>query len=227
MTLAEARGPEIVEICREAVIPIVEDIPYGMLSFEPRKLTSLHELDPEHVIYLGSFSKVLAPGLRVGWAAAPEWIRRPLQLASESTVICASPLSQALAADYIAHHDFRGIIAHAAAVYAERAAALIGAFDGRLPEGSTLTQPHGGFFSWVTLPEGWTTAALLDAAIEEQVVFVPAPRSVHRARVRENCGWRSPSSRRSGSPRGRGGWGWRSSAPPAQCSGLAEPVAGA
>ena len=173
VTLAESRRPEIVEICREAGIPIVEDNPYGMLAFEPRRLTSLHELDPDNVVYLGSFSKVLAPGLRVGWAAAPEWMRRPLQLASESTVICASPLSQALAADYIAHHDFRGIISRAAGVYAERAAALMGALEGRLPEGSTLTHPQGGFFSWVTLPEGWSTAELLDAAIDEKVVFVP------------------------------------------------------
>lgn len=173
VTLAESRRPEIVEICREAGIPIVEDNPYGMLAFEPRKLTSLHELDPEHVIYLGSFSKVLAPGLRVGWAAAPEWMRRPLQLASESTVICASPLSQALAADYIAHHDFRGIIANAAAVYRERVTAMRQALVPLLPARSELTEPTGGLFTWLTLPEGWTTHALLDAAIDERVVFVP------------------------------------------------------
>ncbi|WP_347754788.1 PLP-dependent aminotransferase family protein [Agrococcus sp. ProA11] len=173
VTLAAERRPEIVEICREARIPIVEDNPYGMLAFEPRTMPSLHELDPEHVVYLGSFSKVLAPGLRVGWASAPTWMRRSLQLASESTVICASPFSQAIAAEFITKQDFRGAIASAAAVYGERAHALCEALAVHLPAGSTLTEPEGGFFAWLTLPEGWTTDALLDAAIDEQVVFVP------------------------------------------------------
>ncbi|WP_405218605.1 PLP-dependent aminotransferase family protein [Agrococcus sp. Ld7] len=173
VTLAPERRPEIVDICRQAGIPIIEDNPYGMLAFEPRTVPSLHELDPEHVVYLGTFSKVLAPGLRVGWAAAPTWMRRSLQLASESTVICASPYSQAIAAEFVTEQDFRAAIASAAAVYGERAHALCTALDEHLPAGSTLTKPEGGFFTWLTLPEGWTTDALLDAAIDEQVVFVP------------------------------------------------------
>lgn len=185
VTLAESRRPEIVDICREAGIPIVEDNPYGMLAFEPRRRTSLHELDPDHVIYLGTFSKVLAPGLRVGWIAAPEWMRRPAQLASESTAICASPLSQAIATEFVVGQDFRSAVASAAAIYGERSAALRTAMVDRLPPGTTMTEPDGGFFTWVKLPEGWTTDALLDAAIDERVVFVPgaafcAPREGER-----------------------------------------------
>ena len=173
VTLAAERRPEIVEICRGAGIPILEDNPYGMLAFEPRTMPSLHDLDPEHVLYLGSFSKILAPGLRVGWLAAPTWARRPLQLASEATTICASVLSQALAAEFVVSRDFRGAIAGAAAVYGERSRALRSVLTDVLPSGATLTEPSGGFFTWLRLPEGWRSDALLDAAIEEQVVFVP------------------------------------------------------
>lgn len=173
VTLAAERRPEIVEICREAGIPILEDNPYGMLAFEPRTMPSLHDLDPEHVVYLGSFSKILSPGLRVGWLAAPTWMRRPLQLAGEATTICPSVLSQALAAEFVLERDFRGAIAGAAAVYGERSRALRSALTDVLPAGATLTEPDGGFFMWLTLPEGWKSDALLDAAIDEKVVFVP------------------------------------------------------
>lgn len=114
VTLPEARRPEVVDICREAGIPIVEANPYGMLAFKRRGLTSLHELDPDHVICLGTFSKVLAAGLRVGWIAAPDWMRRPAPLAPESTAICASPLSQAIATEFVAGQDFRTTVASAA-----------------------------------------------------------------------------------------------------------------
>ncbi|GEK79580.1 aminotransferase-like domain-containing protein [Agrococcus baldri] len=172
-TLSERRRPQIVELCRAAGIPIVEDNPYGMLTTTPHAHVALHELDPEHVIYLGTFSKVLSPGLRVGWAAAPGWLRRPLQLAAEATVICASPLAQELAAHFVLERPFEAEIARAAAVYAERAEAMRAALAPVLPAGATLSRPQGGFFSWLALPEGWSADALLDAAIDERVVFVP------------------------------------------------------
>ncbi|WP_206446044.1 aminotransferase class I/II-fold pyridoxal phosphate-dependent enzyme [Agrococcus sp. KRD186] len=172
-TLTERRRPQVVELCRAAGIPIVEDNPYGMLTTTPHEHVALHELDPEHVIYLGTFSKVLSPGLRVGWAAAPSWLRRPLQLAAEATVICASPLAQELAAHFVLERPFEAEIARAAAVYAERAEAMRAALAPVLPAGATLSRPAGGFFAWLALPEGWSTNALLDAAIDEQVVFVP------------------------------------------------------
>ncbi|GHD04873.1 aminotransferase-like domain-containing protein [Zhihengliuella salsuginis] len=173
VSLAAGRRAEIVDICRAAGIPIIEDNPYGLLSFGEYDVPSLHSLDPELVIYLGSFSKILAPGLRVGWACAPTWLRRPLQLASESAVICASVLSQELARSFVAGGRWRDTVSAAAAEYARRAEALNGTLRPLLPAGAELTTPAGGFFSWLTLPEGWSSAGLLDHAVDEQVVFVP------------------------------------------------------
>jgi len=173
ISLAAERRPEIVEICREAGVPIIEDNPYGLLRFEERQVPPLHSFDPELVIYLGSFSKIMAPGLRVGWASAPTWLRRPLQLASEANVICASVLSQDLARTFITRGGWREGVAGAAAEYALRARALNDTLSPLLPAGAELTRPAGGFFSWVTLPEGWSAVDLLENAVDEHVVFVP------------------------------------------------------
>lgn len=173
VSLAAGRRREVVEICREAGVPIIEDNPYGLLRFEERQVPPLHSFDPELVIYLGSFSKIMAPGLRVGWASAPTWLRRPLQLAGEANVICPSVLSQDLARTFIARGGWRETIAGAAAEYARRARALNQTLSPLLPAEARLTSPDGGFFSWLTLPEGWSAADLLDAAVDEHVVFVP------------------------------------------------------
>ncbi|GAA3707715.1 PLP-dependent aminotransferase family protein [Zhihengliuella alba] len=173
ISLAAERRPEIVEICRQAGIPIIEDNPYGQLAFGEHRVPSLHSFDPELVIYLGSFSKIMAPGLRVGWASAPAWLRRPLQLASESAVICPSVLSQELARAFVARGGWRETVAGAAAEYGRRAEALQSTLLPLLPAGAALTAPRGGFFSWLTLPEGWSSAGLLDDAVDQRVVFVP------------------------------------------------------
>lgn len=173
VTLAADRRPEVVRICRSAGIAIIEDNPYGLLSFDGTSMPSLRALDPDNVIYLGSFSKVVAPGLRVGWAVAPEPLRRPLQLASEATVICASVLSQAVVEQYVLHHDWLGVLARARALYAGRASAVLGALAADAPPGVTWTVPRGGFFTWVTLPPGSDVHRVLDTAIDRRVVFVP------------------------------------------------------
>ncbi|TNM37742.1 PLP-dependent aminotransferase family protein [Nocardioides albidus] len=173
VTLAAERRPEVVRICRDAGITIIEDNPYGLLSFDGTSQPSLQAMDPDNVIYLGSFSKVVAPGLRVGWAVAPEPMRRPLQLASEATVICASVLSQAVVEEYVLRHDWLGVLGRARSLYAGRAAAVLGALAATAPAGVTWSVPRGGFFTWVTLPEGTDVHRVLDAAIDRRVVFVP------------------------------------------------------
>lgn len=173
ITLSAERRPQVVEVCNRAGVPIIEDNPYGLLSFDGQTQQSMHQLDPENVIYLGSFSKIVAPGLRVGWAVAPEPLRRPLQLASEATTICASVLSQALIEEYVLGHDWEAALTTARGLYRGRATAVREALEEYLPAGTRWSVPRGGFFTWLDLPEGISCHTVLDAAIEEKVVFVP------------------------------------------------------
>lgn len=172
-SLAVERRQEIVDICRSEDVAIVEDNPYGLLSFDGTYRPALHTLDPANVIYLGSFSKIFSPGLRVGWVLAPMEVRRRLQLAAEATTICPSVLSQMLVESYISGFDWRQHVRDASEVYARRCAALMSALERFMPSGTTWTKPQGGFFTWVTLPDGHSAEALLQPCIDEGVVFVP------------------------------------------------------
>jgi 2-aminoadipate transaminase len=173
ITLAADRRPEVAQICASAGIAVIEDNPYGLLSFDGTSLPSIHEVDPDNVFHLGSFSKIVAPGLRVGWAVTPPGVRRQLQLASEATTICPSVLSQMIVEEYITRHDWRAVLDTARGMYGARAAAVQSALAVHAPAGATWSQPTGGFFTWLTLPAGLDTHAVLDAAIESKVVFVP------------------------------------------------------
>lgn len=173
ITLAAHRRRPIVEICREAGIAIVEDNPYGLLGFDGSTRAALHSLDPDNVFYLGSFSKIFSPGLRVGWVLAPADVRKRLQLAAEATTICPSVLSQMMVESYVSGFDWRSHLRDACAAYERRCAAVLAAFEAYLPEGTTWSTPSGGFFTWVTLPDEYPVDALLQPAIERGVVFVP------------------------------------------------------
>ncbi len=172
-SLAVERRQEIVDIARAEDITIVEDNPYGLLSFDGTRNAALHTLDPENVIYLGSFSKIFSPGLRVGWVLAPAEVRKRLQLAAEATTICPSVLSQMLVESYISGFDWRQHLHDACQVYAGRCDAVMAALEEFMPEGTTWTKPTGGFFTWITLPDGLSTDSLLQPAIDSGVVFVP------------------------------------------------------
>ncbi|WP_427132070.1 PLP-dependent aminotransferase family protein [Pseudarthrobacter sp. S9] len=173
ISLSVERRQRVVDICRAEGVLIVEDNPYGLLSFDGTLRPAMHTLDPENVFYLGSFSKIFAPGLRVGWIVAPEDVRGRLQIAAEATTICPSVLSQLVVEQYINSFDWRGQIAAYAAVYAERCQATLNALAAHMPGGTQWTTPTGGFFTWVTLPEGTDTGRVLAAAIDAGVVFVP------------------------------------------------------
>ncbi|WP_139006221.1 PLP-dependent aminotransferase family protein [Arthrobacter crystallopoietes] len=173
VTLSAGRRADVVRICRAAGLAIIEDNPYGMLSFDGLYLPSLHQLDPENVFYLGSFSKIFSPGVRVGWAVVPDGVRRQLQLASEATTICPSVLSQMLVQEYLRQTDWRQTLATAADLYRDRCEATMTALADFTPAGTTWTEPTGGFFTWVTLPEGISGEDVMHRAIGHKVVFVP------------------------------------------------------
>lgn len=172
VTLSAQRRPEIVEIARRHGVLILEDNPYGLLGFGEDPLPALHSLDPESVIYLGSFSKTFAPGYRVGWALAPHAVRERLVLASESAILCPSMMSQLSIASYLSTCDWHGQIKSYQEVYRERRDATLAALAEHMPD-TTWTVPTGGFYTWVGLPEGLDAQAMLPRAVTALVAYVP------------------------------------------------------
>lgn len=176
VTLSDERREELCKVCRDLDVLIVEDNPYGQLSFDGKRHPSLHSFDPENVLYLGSFSKVFSPGVRVGWMVAPERVRKFLQIAGEAVTICPSVLSQRLVLGFMGEGMWEPHTRKTAALYQERCDAVLAACEKYMPEGTTWTTPSGGFFTWITLPEGGKYADAAEAlapAIENGVVFVP------------------------------------------------------
>jgi 2-aminoadipate transaminase len=118
-------------------------------------------------------SKVLVPGLRIGWLRAPAALRRALVVAKQAADLHTSTIDQAAAAHWLDACDLDAHIAGLRAVYAPRCDALLGALADTLPEGSRWTRPDGGMFVWVRLPDGWDADALLQEALAREVAFVP------------------------------------------------------
>jgi len=172
VTLSAERRPRIVEIARRYRVLVLEDDPYGLLGFDGDPLPSLHSRDPESVVYLGSFSKTFAPGFRVGWAVAPHAVREKLVLASEAAILCPSAFSQLAVATYLEDHDWKHQVGVFRDLYRERAGATLDALADMVPT-ARWTTPHGGFYVWVTLPDGLDATAMLPRAVTERVAYVP------------------------------------------------------
>ncbi|WP_426997428.1 PLP-dependent aminotransferase family protein [Pseudarthrobacter sp. N5] len=179
ITLAEDRRQKIVDICRKANILVLEDNPYGLLRFDGKPLPPLRGANPDDVIYMGSFSKIFAPGLRIGWALVPAHLQRRYYLASEAVTLCPPTLNQMLVSAYLRDYDWRGQIETYRGLYAERCQAMLAALEEHMPEGLSWTRPEGGFFVWVTLPDGVDTYPLLQKAIDAGVVFIPGAAFTH------------------------------------------------
>ncbi len=172
VTTSAARRVELLEQCRRDGVLVIEDDPYALLGFDAEPLAAMRSHDPEGVVYLGSFSKTFAPGLRVGWAVAPPAITAKLVLAAEASVLCPSMFSQRVVATYLDGSDWRAHVKVLRVSYRERRDALLGALEHQLPEAS-FTRPDGGFFTWVRLPDGIDAAAMLPRAVAERVAYVP------------------------------------------------------
>jgi DNA-binding transcriptional MocR family regulator len=149
---------------------VLEDNPYGLLGFTGQVYPALRSIDPD-VIYLGSFSKTFASGLRVGWALVPPAVRDRLVLAAESATLCPPTFNQLLVSRYLAAHDWRGQVKTFTEVYRERRDAMLSALETYLPAGSTWNIPDGGFYVWLTVPEGVDTKAMLPRAVTARVAY--------------------------------------------------------
>ena len=171
--LPAERRTEILNICRESGIFVVEDNPYGLLGFDEPSPNAMRAQDSENVIYLGTFSKTIAPGLRIGWALVPSSLKEKLIIASESSILCPSNFAQLAISSYLAEQPWRDQISSFCDLYKLRRDAMLESLDEHFPAVAKWTKPSGGFYVWVTLPPEIDTTALMPKAIVAKVAYVP------------------------------------------------------
>jgi len=171
--LSAERRTEILEICSSEKIFIVEDNPYGLLGFEKPSPNAMRAEDSENVIYLGSFSKTIAPGFRVGWALVPQSLKEKLVIAAESSILCPSNFTQLSISSYLADQPWRDQIASFCKLYKVRRDAMLESLEAHFPQSASWTKPEGGFYVWITLPPEIDTTALMPKAIVAKVAYVP------------------------------------------------------
>ncbi len=172
VTLSEERRDKLIAVCKERGILIVEDNPYGLLYFDGAPPKALRARDADSVVYLGSFSKILSPGLRVDYVLAPPAIREKLILANESAILSPATFAQMLISEYLSICDWQKQIADYRGLYKTKRDAAIWALNEYLPDVET-TKPAGGFFLWVSLPSGIDGKKMLPIAVEELVAYTP------------------------------------------------------
>lgn len=173
VTQDQARRHEILQIAQRAGVLILEDDPYGLLGFKGEVPRAIRADDADGVVYLGSFSKTIAAGLRVGWAVAPHAVREKLVLAAEAAILCPSNFTQMTVSEYLRTQPWLDQVKQFREIYRERRDALLTGMEQFFPDGTTWTVPQGGFYSWVTLPEGIDATAMLPRAVSALVAYVP------------------------------------------------------
>jgi 2-aminoadipate transaminase len=202
VTLSEERREEVLDICERAGLLVVEDDPYGMLSFEGDAPMPLRARRREGVFYLSTFSKTFAPGLRVGWILAPHAVREKLVMANEANVLCPNPFAQAAITQYLSTMPWREQIKVYREIYLERRDALLDALEDLAPAGTTWTRPTGGLFIWATLPDGLDSKAMMPRAIAARVAYVPGTGfyadGTGRSNMRLNFSFSAPDRLREG-----------------------------
>lgn len=174
VTLSLPRRKRLVEVARERELLVLEDNPYGLLRYEGEQLPTLHSLDGGvYVMYLGTFSKIFSPGLRLGWVVAPPPVLERINLGKQQVDLCTSTLSQILVQAYFEHHDWREYVGALTELYRVRRDTMLDALAEHFPPQAEWTRPGGGLFIWATLPDFIDTSDLLAAALRDNVAFVP------------------------------------------------------
>jgi 2-aminoadipate transaminase len=174
VTMSLPRRRRLVEVARDREILVLEDNPYGLLRYEGEPLPTLLSLGGAgYTIYLGTFSKILSAGLRLGWAVAPAPVLAKMNLGKQGADLCSSSLTQHFVAAYFAEGRWEPYLESLRDLYRGRRDVLLEALREHFPPGATWTQPEGGLFVWATLPEGLDTTDLLARALQRNVAFVP------------------------------------------------------
>ncbi len=173
-TMSEERRRRLVALARERELLVLEDNPYGMLRFEGEPLPSLYSLDGgDYVLYTGTFSKILSPGIRLGWLCAPPPVMEKAVLGKQAADLCTSTLSQYFVGEFFSDSAWRGYVDDICAIYRRRRDAMLEALARFFPAEASWSRPEGGLFVWATLPEYIDTTDLLAKALRENVAFVP------------------------------------------------------
>jgi len=172
-SLSLERRRELVETCARLGLPLIEDDPYGALSYKGEPMPKMVAMNPEGVIYMGSFSKVLTPGIRLGYVCAPLPLVRRLELAKQAADLHTAQLTQMVVYDVVKDGFLDQHIPTIRTLYGNQCQAMLDAMDQHFPKEVTWTRPEGGMFIWVTLPKRIDAMKLLDQAIAARVAFVP------------------------------------------------------
>ena len=172
VTMTLERRKRLLELAREYDIQVIEDDPYGRLRFEGEHIAPLKSMDP-NVIYLGTTSKIFAPGLRLAWCVAPKPVLAKINLCEQGASLCCSAFNQILAEQYFTNTDWKGTLVKSRAIYRSRRDAMISALEEFFPPEATWTHPEGGLFVYVTLPPYFDTEQMMSAALENGVAYVP------------------------------------------------------
>ena len=171
-SLSIERRRRIAELARELELPVLEDDPYGLVRYEGEQPPSLYDLEGgESVIYSSSFSKTIAPGVRVGWFVLPAGLARELETRAVDTYISPPFLTQATVHEFVRRGSFEPNVERVSGLLKARRDAMVAALDEHLPD-APRSRPEGGYFLWLDLPEGVDSVALLERATEEGVTFV-------------------------------------------------------
>jgi 2-aminoadipate transaminase len=174
VTMSEERRRRLVGLAREHEVLVVEDNPYGLLRYDGAPCRTLYSLDGgDYVLYLGTFSKILSPGIRIGWVAAPPPVLEKIGLGKQAADLCTSTLTQYFVREYFADGRWLEYIEDLIEIYRVRRDAMLEALERHFPPQAEWTRPEGGMFIWATLPDYIDTTDLLAKALRENVAFVP------------------------------------------------------
>ena len=171
-TMTLRQREEIVALARELDVIIVEDSPYRELRYSGEEVPSIYSLAPERTLHLGSFSKIFAPGFRLGWIIGPEEVLEQIYICKQALDLCPPVLDQYMAAEFLSSGALDANLVKTKAEYRRRRDLMVSLLEKYMPSGVTWTYPEGGLFLFLTLPEGIDTIALYDEALTRGVAYV-------------------------------------------------------
>ena len=176
---------EIASILRKTNTILIEDDPYGELRFEGKDKQTFKELLPDNTVLLGSFSKTVVPGFRLGWIVAPKPIMEKLIIAKQATDLHTSHFTQAIIYQYLTDNDFDSHVSKIRTAYGNQCRAMIRSIRKHFPSDVSHTTPEGGMFIWAELPKNGIALDLFEIAVKDKVIFVPGdPFYVNKTRTR-------------------------------------------